>query len=646
MGSMVILSSDEEDSDISESEMEEYEDKIYLNLKGGKLKVKLSPQAFVCPYCPNKKKPSFQYKDLLQHASGVGNSNSEKRSAKEKASHLALVKYLQQDLADSAAEAEPSSKRKKTENAIQDCDQDEKLVYPWKGVVVNIPTTKAPNGRPAGESGSNLRDEYTLKGFNPTRVRTLWSHWGFSGTAIVEFNKDWNGLHNGLLFDKAYRVDGHGKKDWLKKEGPKSGLYAWLARADDYNGSNVIGENLRKKSDLKTIAELMEEEASKQQKLVQNLTQIVEVKKKDMKQIEELCLLKSKELNELMEEKEKTLQKHNQELNAIQERALGHVNKIFENHKKLTMQLELEKQKLEIKGNELAKREAHNEIERKKLAEELEQNASKNSALELATMEQQKADEEVRKLAESQRREKDELHKRLIRLERERDQKQAIELEMEQLRGELKVKKHMGEDAKIVEEVANIYKGLAQKEEELEELQNFCQRLILREHRANDEVVESRKELVNVMKEWKTDIGVKRMGELVAKPFMDAMQKKYGRQQDVEDRAIEVLQLWEEYIRDNVWLPFKRIKLDNRETEVLVIDESDEKLRELKEDLGDGPYNAVTKALLEIEEYNASGGYIHSELWNIKEDRKATLEEGVTCLLDQWQKSRRSRGLA
>uniref|UniRef100_A0A1J3J0I4 Protein INVOLVED IN DE NOVO 2 n=1 Tax=Noccaea caerulescens TaxID=107243 RepID=A0A1J3J0I4_NOCCA len=649
MGDTVILSSDSDDSDsdISESEMEEYQDKIYLSLKGGNLRVELSPQAFACPYCPNKKKPSFQYKDLLQHASGVGNSNSDKRSAKEKASHLALVKYLQEDLADSAAEAEPSSKRMKTGNPIQDCDQDEKLVYPWKGIVVNIPTTKTQDGRSAGESGSKLRDEYIQRGFNPTRVRTLWNHWGFSGTAMVEFNKDWNGLNNALLFDKYYRVDGHGKKDWLKKDGPKSGLYGWIARADDYNGNTIVGENLRKTGDLKTIAELTEEEARKQEKLVQNLTKLVEEKKKDMKKFEELCLVKSKELNQLMEEREKTLEKHNRELNAIQERGNAHASRIIADHEKLKIQLELEKKKLEMKGYELAKREAHNETEWKKLAEDLEENASKNSSLELATMEQQKADEEVKNLAEYQRRQKEELHEKIIRLERQRDQKQAIELEIEQLKGELSVKKLMGSDGddKIVKEVEDIYRGLTEKEEELADLDKFNQTLILRERRTNDELQDARKELVNTMKEWKTSIGVRRMGELVAKPFMDAMQQKYC-QQDVEDRAIDVLQLWEDYLKDPDWHPFKRVKLENQETEVEVIDESDEKLRELKEDLGDGPYKAVTTALLEINEYNPSGRYITQELWNLKEDRKATLEEGVTCLLDQWEKSRRMRGLA
>ena len=195
-------------------------------------------------------------------------------------------------------------------------------------------------------------------------------------------------------------------------------------------------------------------------------------------------------------------------------------------------------------------------------------------------------------------RQKEELHEKIIRLERQRDQKQMIELEIERLKGELNVKKHMGSDgdAEIVKEVENIYKGLTEKEEELADLDKFNQTLILRERRTNDELQEARKELVNVrikmhinnrlltskslvltillyffvqiMKEWKQNIGVKRMGELVTKPFMDALQQKYC-QQDVEDRAIDVLQLWEDYLKDPDWHPFKRIKLENQEREMV-----------------------------------------------------------------------------
>ncbi|CAB77748.1 hypothetical protein [Arabidopsis thaliana] len=377
------------------------------------------------------------------------------------------------------------------------------------GIVVNIPTTKAQDGRPAGESGSKLRDEYILRGLN-----------------------------NGLLFDKAYRVDGHGKKDWMKKDGPKLGLYGWIAGADDYNVDGREGEESAK-------------------------------------------------------------------LNAIQERTMRHIQKIVDDHERLTKLLESEKKKLEIKGNELAKPQVHNGTERMKLSEDLEQ------------------------------RQKEELHEKIIRLERQIDQVQAIELEVEQLKGQLNVMKHMASDgdAQVVKEVDIIFKDLVEKEAELADLNKFNQTLILRERRTNDELQEARKELVNCM------------GELVRKPFVDAMQQKYC-QEDVEDRAVEVLQLWEHYINDPDWHPYKRVKLENQDREVEVIDDRDEKLRELKADLGDGPYNAVTKALLEINEYNPSGRYITTELWNFKEDKRATLEEGVTCLLDQWEKAKRKRGMA
>jgi hypothetical protein len=51
-----------------------------------------------------------------------------------------------------------------------------------------------------------------------------------------------------------------------------------------------------------------------------------------------------------------------------------------------------------------------------------------------------------------------------------------------------------------------------------------------------------------------------------------------------------------------------------------ILDDKDEKLVGLKKQLGEEVYKAVTTALLEINEYNASGSYVVSELWNNKEN--------------------------
>lgn len=65
------------------------------------------------------------------------------------------------------------------------------------------------------------------------------------------------------------------------------------------------------------------------------------------------------------------------------------------------------------------------------------------------------------------------------------------------------------------------------------------------------------------------------------------------------------------------------------------IDKEDEKLKNLKDEFGDEVYNAVTTALWELDEYNPSGKYPISELWNFKEGRKAPLREGISYLLKQ-----------
>ncbi|XP_022988349.1 protein INVOLVED IN DE NOVO 2-like [Cucurbita maxima] len=626
------------DTDISESELDERESKSYQELKNGKRIVKLSHETFTCPYCSRKRKRDFLYKDLLQHASGVGNSPSNKRSAKEKANHLALVKYLEKDLADSVGPSKPASNN----DPVMDCDHDEKFVWPWRGIVVNLPTRRTDDGRYVGESGSKFRDELKERGFNPTRVTPLWNYRGHSGCAIVEFNKDWPGLHNAISFERAYEADHHGKKDWLANGTEKLGLYAWVARADDYNSSNIIGEHMRKIGDLKTVSEIIEEEARKQDRLVSNLTSIIELKNKHLREMEERCSETATTLNNLMVERDKLLQAYNEEIKKIQLGARDHLKKIFSDHEKLKLQLESQKKEFELRGRELEMREAQNEHESKYLAEEIEKYEVRNSSLQLAELEQQKADEDFMKLADDQKKQKEDLHNRIIRLEKQLDTKQALELEIERLRGSLNIMKHMGddEDVEVLQKAETILKSLSEKEGDLEALDELNQTLIVKQRKSNDELQEARKEIVNAFKDLpgRSHLRVKRMGELDTKPFHEAAKKRYN-EDEADERASELCSLWAEYLKDPDWHPFKVIKKEGRDNEegkeIEVLDDEDEKLQDLKNEWGEEVFKAVTAALREINEYNPSGRYIVSELWNYQEDRKATLREGVKFLLDK-----------
>lgn len=67
------------------------------------------------------------------------------------------------------------------------------------------------------------------------------------------------------------------------------------------------------------------------------------------------------------------------------------------------------------------------------------------------------------------------------------------------------------------------------------------------------------------------------------------------------------------------------------------MNEEDDKISMLKSECDEDVYNAVVSALKELNQYNPSGRYPLPELWNKKDNRKATLKEGVEFLLKQWK---------
>ncbi|KAM1276946.1 hypothetical protein ACFX2J_029144 [Malus domestica] len=73
------------------------------------------------------------------------------------------------------------------------------------------------------------------------------------------------------------------------------------------------------------------------------------------------------------------------------------------------------------------------------------------------------------------------------------------------------------------------------------------------------------------------------------------------------------------------------------------IDEKDDKLKILKDEYGVHVYNAVTTALLELNEYNPSGRYAIPELWNFEQKRRASMKEGISALLKQFELQKRKR---
>ncbi|TYH51579.1 hypothetical protein ES332_D10G285700v1 [Gossypium tomentosum] len=232
----------------------------------------------------------------------------------------------------------------------------------------------------------------------------------------------------------------------------------------------------------------------------------------------------------------------------------------------------------------------------------------------------------------------EELQNRIIQLKKELSRKQALDSEVERLSGSLDVIGKM-EDGDYV----NVLRKL---EEYLKDVETLNRSLIAREIGATIRTPKFFKHLT-LYKKFAVNYWCLKSEQLFS--------------------------LWQQHIRNPLWHPFKSIhtsyldylfyysscgndiQMRNRSSLNrksfsfthhcckccrttskhirLIVDEDKEGLKELRNEWGETIYMAVTVALLEMEEYNPSGRYIVFELWNFKDDRKASLKEAIEILI-------------
>ena len=95
--------------------------------------------------------------------------------------------------------------------------------------------------------------------------------------------------------------------------------------------------------------------------------------------------------------------------------------------------------------------------------------------------------------------EKEAALKKILLLEEQLDEKQKLELDIEQLRGKLEVVKHMeGEGVDVKKRTEELTKELDERMKAMEHMDELNQALIIKERMTNDELQDARKELIKV----------------------------------------------------------------------------------------------------------------------------------------------------
>ncbi|GKC79368.1 factor of DNA methylation 1-like protein [Tanacetum coccineum] len=165
----------------------------------------------------------------------------------------------------------------------------------------------------------------------------------------------------------------------------------------------------------------------------------------------------------------------------------------------------------------------------------------------------------------NKQREKEEALKKVemeMMLERQLGAKQKLEMQIEELKATLQVMKHLGDDD-VQELINKMNDDLEAKMEETDDIEEMNQALIVMERQRNDEL-QARKELIKVLQDiprGRSNVGIKRMGEIDLKAFQDVCNKKFDAE-EAQIKASELCALWQDKLKDLDWHPLKVVAVD------------------------------------------------------------------------------------
>ncbi|KAF8765990.1 hypothetical protein HU200_007925 [Digitaria exilis] len=614
-----------------DAEVEAYGASTFELLVSGSLKVMSDEGVYQCPFCSDEEQ-EYSLDDLLQHALEVGTAFDQQ--AKEKADHRALAKHLKNKPAESSVDSllQPML----TDPQIPQNSRDEQFAWPWMGILVNMPNEFF------GKSANRLKEH--LSSFHPVKVHPVYSRGSPTRDAIVEFGKDWNGFRNARAFESHFTMKGYIKKCWKEMKCRGTEPVGWMARADDHSSQGAIGELLRKNCDLKSLNDIVNDGTNRTDKLMVNLACQVKEKEMHLEKLESEYNKSSTTLDELMQKKEQLLQSYTQEILKMRQLSQQNTHRVVEENRKLQSDLKGMMDELDRRNKQIEELSAQSECNIRELELEKQMNASKANNLRLAALEQQKASENVNKIMERQKREKEAVLENIMRLSIQSEKKHNLELDIKHLMRQLQVMelKPEDEDSGLGKKIDELKEELSEKITELNDAESFNQTLIARESKNSDELREAREVLIDALQgligttNSQTHIGIRRIGELDSKVFLKTCKRKLS-SQDAKAESIILCSKWQSEISNPEWNPFRVTMVDGHEVEV--IREDDKKLHELKE-YGEEAYAAVTKALTELKDVNGRRRDPFPELWNYKEDRKAHMTEAVRYAMKLWNESK------